>query len=509
MLKRDGFLKSLWQQDIPAYKSVNKYTKNSVCDVAIVGGGITGITLALLLQKSGKKCIVLEAHSLCFGTTGGTTAHLNNFMDTPYSKISSNFGEGGAQQVADAAEKAIQLIENNINKYKIDCEFVNVVAHLFACDDNQKKDLEDIVEGFKKVGIKSGFVSEVDVPIPFVKAVEIPGQARFHPTAYVMALAAEFEAAGGIIVQQCRVENTEGEAIIDISTSVGNYSANTLVYATHTPPGVNLLHLRMAPWRSYAIAVRLEDDAYPEALCYDLYDPYRYYRKQIVNNIPYLIVGGEDHKTAHEEDTDSCLKRLEDHVRDYFQVKSVEFKWSSQYYEPVDGIPYIGNYPGHNDNIFVATGFGGNGMIYSAVAALLLKDLVEGKDHPWKELFNPKRVKPVAGFVGFVKNNADVAKDFIGKWFSSEKIEKLSELKAGEGKVVKYEEHMIALHKDDNGQLHAVSPACTHLKCSVAWNPSEKSWDCPCHGARFNMDGELLNGPANTDLEKIDLKSDQ
>jgi Rieske Fe-S protein len=266
------------------------------------------------------------------------------------------------------------------------------------------------------------------------------------------------------------------------------------------------LHFRCAPYRSYAMAVKLKDKNYPNGLAYDMYDPYHYYRTQEVNGEKYLVAGGEDHKTAHQENTEECFRRLQAYLAKYYNIDDVSFKWSSQYFQPADGLPYIGHLPGNPDNVFVATGFGGNGMTYSHVTALLLTDLVVNGKSRYEKLFDPNRIKPVAGFESFVKEAADVVAKFIGDRINKAKIKELSELAPGEAKVVKYEGDSIALYKDEKGGVHAVNPACTHVNCIVGWNNAEQTWDCPCHGSRFSMDGEVLNAPARKDLEKIDLE---
>ena len=255
------------------------------------------------------------------------------------------------------------------------------------------------------------------------------------------------------------------------------------------------------------MAVKLKDGNYPDGLAYDMYDPYHYYRTQEVDGERFLIAGGEDHKTAHEENTEECFRRLEAYLMKYYEIEEVSFKWSSQYFQPTDGLPYIGHLPGNPDNVFVATGFGGNGMTYSHVTALVLSDLITKGKSSYEILFDPNRIKPVAGFESFVKEAADVVAKFIGDRFAKTKIKELVELAPGEAKVVKYEGDSIALYKDENGGLHAVNPACTHINCIVGWNSAEQTWDCPCHGSRFSMDGEMFTAPARKDLEKIDLEN--
>ncbi|MBT1707550.1 FAD-dependent oxidoreductase [Fulvivirgaceae bacterium PWU5] len=506
MIARDGSFVSLWQE-MPVYGSLHRAQQDTSYDVAIVGGGITGITTALLLQQAGKRCILVEAENLGFGTTGGTTAHLNTLLDTPYTTIIQNFGTSGAQSVARAAREAVDLIQRHVSTYGIDCGFEEAAAYLFSQDEKQSKELQDIFDASRTVGLAIQYTDSIPLPIPMQKAVRVERQGKFHPLRYVHALAHAFEALGGAILQYAPVTKvTEGDVVL-IDAGGKSIRAHNLVYATHTPPGINLLHLRLAPWRSYAMAVTLADGKYPEGLCYDMYDPYHYYRTQVVDGKSYLIAGGEDHKTGHEENTEKRFRTLEAHVRKYFAVESIAYQWSSQYFEPVDGLPYIGNLPMHGNNIYVATGYGGNGMTYSTVAAGILRDLITKQENVYQELFSPSRIKPVAGFTSFMQNNLDVAKNLIGGWFSSEALQDLANLAPGEGKVVEYEGKSIALSRDSEGALHAVSPTCTHMGCHVAWNLAEQSWDCPCHGARYSPDGKVLTGPASADLEVVSLRS--
>lgn len=504
-MKRDGACISLWQNNQPDYQSTNSYDANKTYDVVIVGGGITGITTALLLQKAGKSCLVAEAHNLCFGTTGGTTAHLNTFFDTTYDMIQSDFGEQGAQLVARATRQALDLFKQHVTEYDIDCGYEEKDGYLYSKNEQQTEQLQKIFEASQQAGVAVAYTDHIPVPIEFEKAIVYSGQAQIHPSRYVYALAQAFEAEGGVIWQQCLVHNVNGNEILDIETTGGVVRAKNLIYATHIPPGVNLLHFRCAPYRSYVMAVTLKDGAYPDGLAYDMYDPYHYYRTQDVDGVRYLIAGGEDHKTAHESNTDACFTRLESYLRKNYNIDQVAFKWSSQYFEPSDGLAYIGHLPGNPDNVFVATGLGGNGITYSHIAAITLTDLIVNGTSSYGDLFAPGRVKPVAGFSNFVKEAADVVVQFFGKRFGQGSIQEIADLATGEARVVKYNGDSIALYKDENGKLYAVNPVCPHAKCMVGWNSAEKSWDCPCHGSRFSPEGELLTGPARRGLEQVDI----
>ena len=504
-MKRDGLQPSLWQQDVPDYVSKHTTLPSSSFDIVIVGGGITGITTGLLLQRAGRNCLIAESHSLCFGTTGGTTAHLNDFFDTDYHTIKQDFGEDNAQIIHMAARQALNLIKENITQYQINCNYEEKDGYVYSQNEKQTTELNDIYQSSKNAGCDVEWIDGIPVPVPFDKAIVFRGQAQFHPTLYVMALAKAFEEAGGVILQNCKVNDIQTGETITANTSMGDVVAQRLIYATHIPPGINLIHFRAAPYRSYAMAVTLKDDHYPVGLAYDMYDPYHYYRTQEIDGKKYLIVGGEDHKTAHQENTEECFRSLEVHTRKHFSVDKVVARWSSQYFEPSDGLAYIGNLPGNPENVHVATGYSGNGMTYSHIAAITLSNQILKGSSPYTEIFNPNRIKPVAGFANFVKENLDVVKEFIGKRVSQEKIEGLAELAPGEGKVVKYEGTSLAMYKDDNGKVYALNPVCTHAKCVVGWNTAEKSWDCPCHGARYDINGNVLTGPARQGLEVVEL----
>jgi hypothetical protein len=503
-MKRDGATVSLWQKGTD-FTPKTKEIGDQVLDVLIVGGGVSGITTALQLQKAGRTCVVAEAHNLCFGTTGGTTAHLNTFFDTTYEQIKKDFGEDGAQTVARATEQALALYRSNVQTYAIDCGFAERDGYLYSQNDQQSKVLDDIFKASQQAGTAVEYTDSIPVSVPFQRAIVYRRQAQLHPVKYVIALASAFEEAGGIIVENCEVNSFNGSDVLEVSTTAGTIRARNLIWATHIPPGINLLHFRCAPYRSYALAVTLKNDNYPGGLAYDMYDPYHYYRTQEVDGQKYLIVGGEDHKTAHEANTEACFTRLEAYIRQHYDVDQVAFRWSSQYFEPSDGLAYIGHLPGNPENVFVATGYGGNGMTYSHIAAITLTDLITKGDSEFAHLFRPARVKPVAGFANFVKENADVVAQFVGKRIHTDKITELADLAHGEARLVRYEGQRLAIYKSESGQVHALNPVCTHAKCVVGWNTAEKSWDCPCHGARYDVDGNVLTGPARKGLEVVSL----
>jgi glycine/D-amino acid oxidase-like deaminating enzyme len=368
-MERDGKLVSLWQNAAASYNTKRRNLPGGVMDVAVIGGGITGLSTALRLQQSGVNCILIESHTIGFGTTGGTTAHVNTFFDNPYHKIEKDFGEENASLVYEAALSAISIIEKNILEWDIACDFAYKNAFIYSKNEDETEALEKLAEASGKAGMKVSFTDSLSAGFRYEKALLLDDQVQFHPVKYIYGLAQAFEQQGGILLQQCKLESFEEGSPIHLSTTLGEIQCKQLIFATHIPPGINLLHFRCAPYRSYVIAAELNNNNYPEALIYDMEDPYHYYRSHEVNQQMYLIAGGEDHKTGHADNANSHFLQLENHVRQHFDIRSIPFRWSSQFYEPADGLAYIGKLPGHDKNIFVATGFGGNGMTYSHIAA--------------------------------------------------------------------------------------------------------------------------------------------
>lgn len=502
---RDGALPSPWQAHIgsPFERQKSGALPDQLWDVAVVGGGITGLTTALRLQESGKRCVLIEAHHIGFGTTGGTTAHINTMLDTPYHMIESDFGMENSRLVADAARAARDLIAHNVSAYQIACDFAYKDGVLFAQTESEEVELKKIYEGSLRAGVEVVPASEIPVPLAFRTAINYRMQAQMHPLKYLHALARAFDAAGGTILQGVRVMDSKRQQDIHhLETPFGIIRASHLVYATHIPLGVNVLHFRCAPYRSYVLGVRLADEGYPNGLAYDMQEPYHYFRTHVLDGKPYLIVGGADHKTGHGDPMQS-FRELEAYVNKHFAVASIDYRWSAQFFEPADGLPYIGKLPGGDEGTYVATGFGGNGILFGSFSALLLSDLIAGMESPWEKLFSPLRIKPVAAFSNFVKENADVVYRFVADRLAAEKLEALVELAPGTGAVVNYDDQRIALYKSPTGTLSALSPVCTHAGCIVAWNDVEKSWDCPCHGGRYDITGKVLTGPPRKDLNPV------
>ena len=506
MENRDSTTVSPWQIGIESITNNIEDLSDTVFDVMIIGGGITGITTALLLQQQGKKCIILEGHNIGFGTTGGTTAHINTFFDSTYPEIESAFSAEATKLVADAGKQAIEMIRAMVTNHQIDCDLENKTGYLFSQDEKQTQQLEEILEASQRAGVTVKESQQNGLPIEFLKSIEFKSQAQFHPLKYINGLAEEFIRLGGVIKENTFVRQVKTENHIHYAeTDDQEFKAICLVWATHVPPGVNQFSFRCAPYRSYVLGIRLKNGAeYPKDLAYDMEEPYHYFRSHNIEGEEILILGGADHKTGHA-DPEEAFATLEKYARKYFDVEEIPFQWSSQYYVPVDGLPYIGPMNDIEENIFVATGFNGNGITWGTISGQVISDAILEKENAYAELFKPSRMKPVAGFTEFVKENADVVYHFITDRFKTDDIDSFSELQRGEGKVIDYDGEKIAVYKDEKGLLTALHPTCTHAGCTVQFNAVEKSWDCPCHGGRFDLDGKVITGPPRTGLSRVEF----
>jgi len=504
VIGRDGDNVSPWQVNLDSKTSSHGTEPEKLYDCIIIGAGITGITAALILRNSGKNVLLIDAHNIGYGTTGGTSSHINTFADTTFKEAENAFGEDGARQFASAVNSGFDIIRKNLKTYDIECDFEEKPGYVYAEDDDQVKQLENFYDGTVKVNVPISYVEKIPISIPFKKAVLLPGQAQFHPLKYIQGLLEAYIAAGGLMVENMKIEKIKTEDGIHAASSGEMiYKSRNIIYATHIPPGVNVFSFTCAPYRSYVLAVKLKDDSYPKALLYDMRDPYHYLRSHIIDGQELLLIGGNDHKTGHD-DPEKAFEDLEKYAQKYFNISSVKYRWSSQYYIPVDGLPYVGQVPFYADGIYCATGYNGNGMMLGSVSAEILAETILGKQHPFAELFSTTRIKPVDGFTEFIKENADVVYHFVADRLSFDEKDSLKGLKPGTGKVVKLDGKKVAAFRDENGEIHALDPVCTHAGCIVNWNQEEKSWDCPCHGARYDTDGRVLNGPADRDLGKFE-----
>jgi len=498
-----GKTDSIWTAtaDIPIGAPLSASPQTNVC---IVGAGIAGMTTAYLLAKDGLAVIVLDDGVIAGGETGRTTAHLSFALDDGFVELERLHGTRGARLAAESHKSAVNQIEQIVTEENIDCEFTRLDGYLFRGPGQDREDLEAEMEAAHRAGLTE--VRMVDsAPIPGHNtgpALLYPGQGQFHPVKYLDGLARAIEREGGRIHTRTHVVSIEGGEQPSVKVEGGHViHAKNVVVATNTP--INdwvTIHTKQAPYRTYAIGMFVEKGSIPAALYWDTLDPYHYVRLQ-----PYserqdiLIVGGEDHKTGQAHDTDARFDRLESWTRQVFShVGAVEFRWSGQVMEPVDGMAFIGRNPGE-ENVFIATGDSGHGMTHGTIAGMLICDLIHERENEWQKLYDPSR-KTLKSAGEFARENLNVAAQYVD-YVTGGEVKNEDEIDAGSGAIIRRGFEKIAVYKDETGQCHELSAICPHLGCIVDWNDTEKTWDCPCHGSRFSALGKVVNGPANTDLE--------
>ncbi|MFD1769912.1 FAD-dependent oxidoreductase [Sphingobacterium suaedae] len=501
---RDGKNKSVWQETSMSVSKPAEILEKY--DVLIVGAGITGLTTAVRLLEMGKTCLLTEANRVGFGTTSGTSAHLNTVLDTPYTQIIKQHGVEKARRVLESTREAIRVVEGNVARYHIECDLERCHGIMYAQNEKEKDELTRIRDAIKELGIPCEEIEGNPLSVPSLYAIQFQEQGRFHPTKYLKGLLKAVLDRGGHILEQTLVQHvTEKDGARVIKTADGRmFVADNVVYATHTPPGIQQMSFRLSPYRSYIQVWELvENYVFPDEVVYDMQEPFHYFRQVVENGKTYLMVGGQDHKTAHHQNEQYNFLELEAFVRGTLPAKQKRYEWSSQYYESQDSLPFIGQFPGPgHDNEYIATGFGGNGMIFGSLSGVLIADLIVNKSSTYSDLYSPARVGPLSSIPDLLLENLDVVKHFIQDRFTWEKVEGMVELACGEGKIVKYEGERVGVYKDEEGHITAVDPVCRHAACVVKWNNTEHSWDCPCHGARYAPDGSLLNGPSVAPLKR-------
>ena len=487
--------KSYWLDSttLTEYPTLNEDIK---IDVAIIGGGITGITAAELLKKQGVKVAIIESDRIACGTTGHTTAKVTSQHNLIYDKLINQFGVERAKQYATANEFAIEFVAKNINENNIDCDFKRLSAYVYTNDDSYINKIENETNAALKLGLRAKYLKSTPLPFSVKAAMSFDNQAEFHPRKYLLPIAEKIPNHGSFIFENTRiVDIEEGNPCVLLTAKGHKITCSKVIIASHFPcyDGLGLYFTKLRPERSYVVGVKLKDN-FPEGMFINTESPTRSLRSQNYKDGQLVLVGGESHKTAHGENTVSHYNNLINFAENTFNVENILYKWSTQDYITLDSVPYVGHLNSRSENIYVATGYGKWGMTNSIVAAHILKDLIVNIDNPWKDIYNPSRSISSTSTKNFIVENLDVAKELIiGKMKS---VSNKLNIDKGEAKIVELEGSKYGAYKDEQGITHIVDVTCTHLGCELKWNTAERSWDCPCHGSRFSWEGDIIEGPA-------------
>lgn len=470
-------------------------------DVAIVGAGITGITAAALLAQSGLRIVVLEAARVGLGTTGHSTGNLYAPVDSYLHKLASKWGDDKMLQVVESRRAAVDLIEKNTRDHALDCQFSRQPWVLYSMDASSDSDklIEREYQAALKAGLDARVTNDLPLPYPIDRALVVSHQAQFHPLKYVRQLAAAIRSEQYRICEQTAVVDYDDKAGI-LKTAQHTVRARQIVLATHTPKGANAVQTELGPYREYAVAAPLAGQSLAGGIFWSVGAEKHSTRLVEQDGKRYVLIIGEMHKTGQNDDP-AAYRKLEALLQARFQIDAAEFHWSAQQYRPADGLPYIGHAIGA-PHLWVATGFAADGLTYGTLAATIIADAIAGKDNPYSELYSPRRFTPLKSASTFFKENLNVASHYMKDYLKSADATQLSDVARGEGRLVDIAGDKLAVYRDEAYQLHVLSPICTHLKCVVHFNQAERSWDCPCHGSRFAIDGTVLEGPALTPLQR-------
>jgi glycine/D-amino acid oxidase-like deaminating enzyme/nitrite reductase/ring-hydroxylating ferredoxin subunit len=517
-----GNTASIWMGtfEVPDFAPLNR---NLTTDVCVIGAGIAGLTTAYMLAKAGKQVTVIDDGPIGGGESGRTTAHLTWAMDDRIYNLEDVHGQEKARLIVESHMAAVNRISEIVRLENIDCDFRRVDGYLFLGGTDKEEVLDKELAAAHRAGASD--VRKIDratiADFNTGPALRWPEQGQFHALKYLAGLARAITANGGEIFcgshvssvqgtkpgHPCKVETNNEKTITSKAVCVCTNASITDMVQTHA---------KQAPYRTFAIAAVVPRGSVSPGLYWDTLDPYHYVRIQSLDEphpgvlkgdtlFDALIVGGEDVKTGHKDDAEVRWRALERWMRERWPVaREVVYKWSGQVLEPNDYVAFIGRNPDGAKDVHMASGDSGQGMTHGTIAGILLTDLVMGRDNPWEKVYDPRRVSlsPDA-LKEFARENVDVAMHYVKDFLSPDRISE-TDVPRGEGRIVRHGLHKVAVYRDDSGTLHHHSAVCTHLKCIVEWNSAEKSWDCPCHGSRFDPLGKVLNAPAVSDLPPVE-----
>lgn len=474
--------------------------KDIKVDVAIVGGGITGILSAYWLNKEGVRTAIIEADRILQGTTGHTTAKITSQHGLIYSKV-QKISEEFARQYADANQTAIQMYESIAKKHNIECDFVPQSAYIYTLEDKYVEDIRNEASTASSLGIKATYLEEIPLPFNIKAAVRFDNQAQFHPRKFLIALADKIAHNGVQIFEQSRIvdleENGDYVLITDGGTKV---TAQKVIIASHYPfyNKRGFYFTRIYPDRSYVIAIKIKGN-YPGGMYITAEEPGRSLRSQASDQGELIFVGGEHHKTGQGEDTIKHYKALVDFAEQTFTVEDIPYRWSTQDCMTLDDLPYVGQFTSDTPNLYIATGYGKWGMTNSMASSMILRDLIIHGKSPWQDVYNPSRDTVGASAKTFIFENLNVAAELIAGKLPF--IPNNVDIRPNEGKIIEANGQRAGAYRDEQETLHIVNTTCTHMGCEINWNSAEKSWDCPCHGSRFTYEGDVIEGPAVIPLD--------
>jgi glycine/D-amino acid oxidase-like deaminating enzyme/nitrite reductase/ring-hydroxylating ferredoxin subunit len=495
---------SYWRDfiDFPKFPRLDKEMH---VDVVIVGGGITGVTSAYLLANEGLKVAVLEAGQLLNGTTAHTTAKITAQHDLIYDEFMHQIGSSKTRLYYEANAEALNFIRKTVDQHQIKCDFSKQDAYIYATTEEYAHKLEKEAQAYEKIGIDGGLVEQMPLDLDIKKGLVMKNQAQFHPLKYLVHLVQIITQKGGLFFEKTTAVNVETGRRPTVLTRTGSrITADYVLACSHFPfyEGLGFYFTRMHADRSYILAAKTKK-AYPGGMYISADQPVRSLRSVPMNGEEMVLIVGESHKTGQGKETLEHYKALESFGQQVFGLDHIAYRWSAQDLITLDKIPYIGAITPAQSNILIATGYRKWGMSNGTAAALLFRDILLGKKSAYQKVYTPSRFYAHPSLKNFLVENANVVGHLL-KGKLEVPSRSTSDLSNGEGAVVIIKGHRKGAYKDEEGKLHIVDTTCTHVGCEVEWNNGDRTWDCPCHGSRFSYTGEVVEGPAETPLQRYD-----
>lgn len=478
-------------------------------DVAIIGAGIVGLTAALVLSRSGRKVTVIDMYRIGSGTTGHTTGKVTASHGLIYSELCSRHDARTAQAYAQANQDGLRWIENLIESHNIDCDYERKANYIYCEDDSGIDALRQEAKAAQDAGLNVNFMREAPLPFPTAAAIKLDDQGQFHAGKYLLALADLVERAGGQIFEETRALDVSADEWCSVKTTGGTIKASSVVMATHYPfADRGFFFARVRPSRAYVVAGPVEAARAPEGMFINASAPTRSIRTIPDGDRLLLAVAGAGHMVGEDYDTTDNYERLAAWAADHFGVTDITHQWSAQDGVTADGLPYAGTAWRSVRNVYTATGFAKWGLANGTICGQLIANQIVGVKDAYEWLYDPHRLTLGASADRFTKENAKVGYHFFKDRLRHPQAGDLDKLQPGQAVVSGIGYNQVAAYKDEAGKVHALSARCTHLGCIVTWNSAEKSWDCPCHGSRFDIEGRVLDGPATEDLPARDRSTD-
>lgn len=512
MSEQAGTFGSYWLQTLPPGEPAPAPESDLTVDVAVIGAGIAGLSTAWELVRRGREVAVFEADRIAAGVTGHTTAKVSAQHTLIYDRLRRSRGAEGARLYARSQLEAVRHAAETAHELGVDCDWEDTAAYTYVQGRHRVPELRAEAEAAREAGLPAEFTAETDLPFPVAGAVRVTEQAQFHPRKYLMALVDSLRRGGGRLYEGTRVVSlTEGEPCVLTTDQGVRISARDVVVATHYPIFDRaMLFTRLTPRRELVIAAPVPEAQAPDGMYIT-----PEHRTRSVRTAPYedgqrlLIITGEHFTPGTSRDVEERFATLTGWARRHFGELHITHRWATQDNDSTDSVPLVGLLHPRTRHVYVATGFGGWGMTGGIMAGKLLCDLITGRDCPWSDLYDPRRIASVVREGGqFLKNQAKVARHFVGDRvppLASGPRPPVDDLAPGDGTVVQIGGRHVAVHRDENGELHAVAARCTHMGCLVSFNRAESAWECPCHGSRFAPDGTVLQGPAVRPLRPREL----